>query len=99
MNSVLSPIRPTAPGALLREDVLPELGLTQGEIAARLGLSRRTLNEVLNERRPVSADFAHRVGRLLGNGAGLWLRMQMNCDLWDAHQLDVSHHVSIAPLD
>ena len=73
---------PTHPGALLREVVLPELAITQGEFAYRLGVSRRTVSEILHERRPVTPDMAIRLGKLLGNGAGLWLRMQQAVDLW-----------------
>lgn len=76
MSSLRSKARkPTHPGAVLREDVLTELGMTQGEFADRLGVSRRTVSEVLHERRPVTPDMAIRLGKLLGNGAGLWLRM------------------------
>ncbi len=74
--------KPTHPGALLRDVVLPELGITQGELAEQLGVSRRTISEVLHERRPVTPDFALRLGRYVGNGAGLWLRMQQALDLW-----------------
>jgi addiction module HigA family antidote len=73
---------PTHPGALLREVVLPELGITQGELAERLGVSRRSVSEILHERRPVTPDMAIRLGRLIGNGAGLWLRMQQAVDIW-----------------
>lgn len=83
---------PTHPGALLREVVLPDLGMTQGEFADRLGVSRRTVSEVLHERRPVTPDMAIRLGRLLGNGAGLWLRMQQAVDLWTLErQGDYAH--------
>ena len=50
--------RPTHPGEVLREIVLPETGMTQGEFANRLGVSRRTVNELLRERRPVTVDMA-----------------------------------------
>ena len=73
---------PTHPGALLREIVLPELAITQGEFAERLGVSRRTVSEILHERRPVTPDMAIRLGKLLGNGAGIWLRMQQALDVW-----------------
>lgn len=73
---------PTHPGALLREVVLPELGITQAEFADRLAVSRRTVSEVLHEHRPVTPDMAIRLGKLLGNGAGVWLRMQQALDLW-----------------
>lgn len=68
--------RPTHPGEVLREDVLPALGLTQLEFANRLGVSRRTVSELLHERRPVTPDMAIRLGKLLGNGPEIWLRMQ-----------------------
>ena len=78
--------KPTHPGAILREDVLPELGITQGEFADRLGVSRRTVSEILHERRPVTPDMAIRLGKLLGNGAGIWLRMQQTVDVWTLEQ-------------
>lgn len=83
MDSMRSKTRkPTHPGAILREDVLPELGITQGEFADRLGVSRRTVSEILHERRPITPDMAIRLSKLLGNGAGLWLRMQQAVDVW-----------------
>jgi addiction module HigA family antidote len=78
--------RPTHPGAILREDVLPALGMTQKEFAERLGVSRLTVSELLHEKRAVTADMAMRLGRLLGNGPEIWLRMQQTLDLWELAQ-------------
>ena len=75
--------RPTHPGAILREDVLPSLAMTQAAFAKRLGVSRLTVSEVLHEKRAVSPDMAMRLGRLLGNGPEIWLRMQQTLDLWE----------------
>ena len=75
--------KPTHPGAILREDVLPALRMTQTEFAHRLGVSRLTVSEILHEKRPVSVDMAIRLGKLLGNGAGLWLRLQQALDVWE----------------
>ena len=75
--------RPTHPGAILREDVLPSLRMTQIEFAKRLGVSRLTVSELINEKRAVSPDMAMRLGRLLGNGPEIWLRMQQTLDLWE----------------
>ena len=75
--------RPTHPGVILRDDVLPELKLTQAEFADRLDVSRRTVSEILHKRRPVTPDMAMRLGKLLGNGPGLWLRMQQALDRWE----------------
>jgi addiction module HigA family antidote len=78
--------RPTHPGEILREDVLPALGLTQKEFADRLGVSRLTVSEILNERRGVTPDMAMRLGKSLGNGPEIWLRMQQAVDVWTLDQ-------------
>jgi addiction module HigA family antidote len=71
---------PTHPGELLREDVIPATGKTRSEIAALLGISRQHLYDILNERKPVSPTVAVRLGKLFGDGAGLWARMQSAYD-------------------
>ena len=85
--------RPTHPGAILREDVLPHLGMTQKEFADRLGVSRLTVSDVLHEKRPVTPDMAMRLGRLLGNGPEIWLRMQQTLDLWALEQRGGYEHI------
>ncbi|MBI4983820.1 MAG: HigA family addiction module antidote protein [Rhodocyclales bacterium] len=87
--------RPTHPGAILREDVLPALNMTQTELAQRLGVSRLTVSEVLHEKRSVSADMALRLGKLLGNGPGVWLRMQQAVDLWDLERTKARDYAGI----
>jgi addiction module HigA family antidote len=78
--------RSTHPGEILRKDVLPAAGLTQGELARLLVVSRRTVSEVLHERRPVTTDMAHRLARAFGTSPEMWLGLQQDVDLWDAHQ-------------
>jgi addiction module HigA family antidote len=75
--------RPTHPGAVLREDVLPELKITQGELALRLGVSRRTISEILHERRPMTADMAIRLAHFLDTTPMSWLNMQQVLDVWE----------------
>lgn len=75
--------RPTHPGAILREDVLPELGMTQSEFARRLSVSRPSVSELLHERRRVSPEMAARLGRLLNTTPESWLAMQGAVDLWE----------------
>lgn len=77
---------PTHPGALLREIILPELGMTQKELATRLGVSRYLVSEILHERKAITPDMALRLGQFLGNGAKLWLNMQQTFDLWKSAQ-------------
>ena len=78
--------QPTHPGALLREDVLPALGLPVLRAAAALGVSRQALHAILAERSGVTPEMAVRLGKLCGNGPGLWLRMQQTHDLWRAER-------------
>ena len=83
--------RPTHPGALLRGTVVPACGLNKSEIADRLGISRQHLYDIMAEKKPVSPEVAVRLGKLFGNGPGLWLRMQVARDTWDAEQkIDLS---------
>ena len=86
-KAVRDPSRcPTHPGALLREDVIPATGRTKTEIARLLGISRQHLHDIVEEKKPVSAAVAVRLGKLFGNSGGLWLRMQGACDLWQAER-------------
>lgn len=57
--------RPTHPGAILREDVLPALAMTQTEFAQRLGVSRLSVSDLLHEKRAMTPEMAVRVGKLL----------------------------------
>lgn len=85
---VKRPLRrpPTHPGAILRQDVLPALGLSVTEAARRLGVSRQQLHRVLAETHPLSTEMALRIARLEGNTPDLWLRMQQAYDLWQVEQ-------------
>src|SRR5438105_12884763 len=74
--------QPTHPGAILREDVLPVLRMSQTELAKRLGVSRVTVNTLLQERRDLSVELAARIAKLLGHTPQSWLRMQEALDLW-----------------
>jgi addiction module HigA family antidote len=69
------------PGEMLREEVLPALGKPKTEIARLLGISRQTLYDILDEKQPVTPGMALRIGKLLGNGPGLWINLQRAYDL------------------
>ena len=75
--------RPTHPGEILLEDVLPELSISQGEFADQLKVSRRTVSEILHGHRSLTPDMAIRISRLIGGTPDGWLRMQQAIDLWD----------------
>ena len=78
--------RPTHPGEILREDFLPDYGLTVASLAKAVGVSRQSINDLLRERRAVSPEMALRLARLFGNSPEFWLNAQRSVDLWDAAQ-------------
>lgn len=87
MKSLRDPQRkPTHPGELLREDVLPALNMTQAELARRLGVSRLSVSELLHEKRGLSPDMAIRIATLTNTTPESWLRMQEALDLWELKQ-------------
>ena len=74
---------PAHPGEILREDVLAELGLSVGEAAERLGISRVTLSRVINEHARISPNLALRLEAAGVGTARVWLAMQTARDLAD----------------
>jgi len=86
--SVKRPLKrpPVHPGEIMREDVLPALGLSASEAARRMGVSRQHLHRVLACTHPITTEMALRIGKFAGNGPGLWLRMQQAYDLWHVEQ-------------
>ena len=73
--------QPTHPGTILREDVLPALRMSQTEFAERLGVSRVTVNTLLQEKRDLSVELAARIAKLLGHSPEIqrdW-RMSSRC--------------------
>ena len=98
--TVQRPLRrpPIHPGEVVREDVLPALGLSVSEAARRLGVSRQQLHRILACTHPITTEMALRIGRLAGNGPGLWLRMQQAHDLWHAEQRLKEELAQIAPV-
>jgi antitoxin HigA-1 len=90
--------KPTHPGAIVREDVLPALGMTQTEFARRLAVSRLTVSELLHEKRGLSADLAIRLGKLTGTTPESWLRMQEALDLWELTRAKAGEYAVIEAL-
>jgi addiction module HigA family antidote len=90
--------RPTHPGEMLREDFLPDYGLTVSGLADAVGVSRQSINELLRGRRAVSPEMALRFSRLFGNSPEFWLNAQRAVDLWDAAQAIKGQVDRIKPL-
>jgi addiction module HigA family antidote len=77
-NNNLPPIHP---GEFLREDILPETGLSVSAAAKALGVSRQMLHDILGERKPLSAVMCLKVSRLFGSSPEMWMRLQAAYDL------------------
>ena len=90
--------RPTHPGELLREEVLPAAGITATQLAQRMGISRRTVSTLLQEKRGVSPDLAHRLARVFHTTPDVWLSMQQAVDVWDTFTTYKAEYDRISPL-
>ena len=78
---------PPHPGSILKEDLLPELGIGVTEAAIQLGVSRVALSRVINGRAAISEDMALRLEAWMNDSsAETWVRMQAEYDLWQARQ-------------
>lgn len=98
LNSISMKRKPTHPGEMLREDFLPDYGLSVSGLAADLGISRQSVNELLRERRAVSPEMALRLARLFGNSPEFWINAQRSVDLWEAVQAIGNDVARIKPL-
>lgn len=74
------------PGQVLAEVYMKELDLNQSTLAAKIGCAHRKINEIVNGKRGISADFAIDLERTLGTSAEMWVNMQASYDLWVARQ-------------
>ena len=71
-------------GEILREEFLTPLGLTQGALAEAMGVQRKHVNELCNNRRNLTAPTALILARVFGNSPDFWLNLQRRSDLWEA---------------
>ena len=75
---------PTHPGGILRRQYIEPLSLTISELANTLGVSRKTLSEIVNEHGSVTPDMALRLSKAFKTTPELWMNLQQNFDLWQA---------------
>lgn len=76
--------QPVHPGRIIKEDYLLPLSITIKNMASTLGVSRKTLSKIINERGAVTPDMALRLSRAFDSTPDLWLNLQKNYDLWQA---------------
>jgi antitoxin HigA-1 len=91
-------IPPTHPGEMLREDFMPDYGLTASTLATAVGVSRQTIHELLREERAITPLMALRLARLFGNSPTFWLNAQQARDLWESAQRYQGELLRIQPL-
>jgi addiction module HigA family antidote len=91
--------RPTSSGEMLLEEFLKPLGMSQTELAKRIGVSYVRVNEIVNGKRRVTPDTALRLSRLFGNSVEFWLNGELACEMWDAlHSPAMAEIEKIEPL-
>ena len=78
--------RPTHPGQILKHLYLEPLELSITEVARRLGVSRKAISAIVNERKSVTPEMALRLAKAFSTTPELWLNLQRNHDLWQAAQ-------------
>lgn len=81
---------PTHPGEMLLHEFLVPLGISQSELARRIGVSFPRVNEIIRGKRAITADTALRLERLFGMDAAFWLDLQQGWDLWHLRQSEQS---------
>jgi antitoxin HigA-1 len=79
-------MKPVHPGHILKTMYIEPLALTIGEIADNLGVTRKTLSLLINERQSISAEMALRLAKAFNTTPDLWMNMQQSYDLWNAGQ-------------
>lgn len=77
---------PKHPGRVLREEFIDRLGMSQSELARKLDCRFAKINEILNEKRAITPEFAIQLEALLGLPAETWVSLQAEYDLWKARQ-------------
>src|SRR5690348_14266369 len=76
--------KPATVGEILIEEFMQPMGLTQTALAQAMGVQRKHVNELCNDRRTVTAATALILARVFGNSADFWLNVQRRSDLWEA---------------
>ena len=76
--------KPATVGEILKEEFMVPLGLTQAALAEAMGVQRKHVNELCNDRRKATAATALILARVFGNSPDFWLNVQRRTDLWEA---------------
>ena len=91
--------KPTHPGELIREDLLVETSLSHTQLAQLMGVSRKTVSDLVKERRRITPDIAFRLARMFNSTPEMWLNMQQAVDLWEARATHGLEYKKIQPAE
>ena len=85
---IITKRQPISVGEMITEEYLVPLGLTQGQLAKAMGVSRRTVNEICTGRRSVTVDTALMLANVFENTPDFWLNLQLRWDLYQAKEIE-----------
>ena len=81
---IITKRQPVSVGEMITEEFLDPIGITQGQLAKAMGVSRKTVNEICNGKRTVTVDTALILARVFDNTPDFWLNLQRRNDIWAA---------------
>ena len=81
---ILTKRQPVSVGEMILEEFMAPLGITQGQVASAMGVSRRTVNELCTGKRSITVDSALMLAKVFGNTPNFWLNLQQRNDIWAA---------------
>lgn len=84
MNTNITKRKPVSAGEMISEEFMAPLGLTQGQLAKAMGVSRKTINELCMNHRSITVDTALMLAKTFGNSPDFWLNLQHRVDIWEA---------------
>ena len=88
---------PTTPGEMLLEEFLRPMGMSQVELAKKMGVRIQRVNTIITGKRAISAETALKLSEVFKNSPEFWLGLQMDWDLWVAKHKSRSHPESVNP--
>ncbi|MBF0266582.1 MAG: HigA family addiction module antidote protein [Gammaproteobacteria bacterium] len=81
---ILTKRKPVSVGEMLKEEFLKPMGITQDQLAEAMGVGRKTVSELCNNKRTITADTALILATVFGNSAEFWMNLQQRNELWKA---------------
>jgi addiction module HigA family antidote len=91
-------MKPVTPGEILLEEYLIPFGISQNALGRALGVSPRTINEIVLGRRSITPEMSMKLGRFFGQTSEFWFRVQSNCDFRDLRKREQALTAKVRPL-